>query len=92
MISFCIARNVGSSATLGIRKYDTVLRGGGTINLSVRELISNELQIRVEVPALELSAGGQVSKDPEVLLGPNSVGTLAAVRAFPRACAAYILV
>lgn len=61
----------------------------------MREFISNELQIRVEVPALELSAGGQViggrdgndedvlasqthlaSKDPEIPLGPDSVGTL----------------
>ncbi|OSX63506.1 hypothetical protein POSPLADRAFT_1180438 [Postia placenta MAD-698-R-SB12] len=72
-----------------------VLKGAGTINPSVREFISNELQIRVEVPALELSAGGQViggrdgndedvlasqthlaSKDPEIPLGPDSVGTL----------------
>ncbi|KAI0073638.1 L-aminoadipate-semialdehyde dehydrogenase large subunit [Panus rudis PR-1116 ss-1] len=72
-----------------------VLKGAGTIGASVREFISSELDIRVEVPALELLADGQVvggsdaegidvltpqhelaDTDPDVVLGPDSVGTL----------------
>lgn len=37
-----------------------VLRGAGKISPSVREFISSELQIRVEVPALELLPNGSV--------------------------------
>ena len=37
-----------------------VLSGAGKISPSVREFISAELQIRVEVPALELLADGQI--------------------------------
>ncbi|EIN08908.1 alpha-aminoadipate reductase Lys1p [Punctularia strigosozonata HHB-11173 SS5] len=37
-----------------------VLKGAGTISPSVRDFISTELQIRVEVPALELLADGTV--------------------------------
>ncbi|EPS97414.1 hypothetical protein FOMPIDRAFT_1166520 [Fomitopsis schrenkii] len=72
-----------------------VLKGAGRISPSVREFISSELQIRVEVPALELLADGQLvggqspdgkdvldaqlslgDQDPDVPLGPDSVGTL----------------
>ncbi|KAH9835299.1 alpha-aminoadipate reductase Lys1p [Rhodofomes roseus] len=72
-----------------------VLKGAGRISPSVRDFISSELQIRVEVPALELLADGQIvggqgadgkdvlhpqlslgDKDPDVVLGPDSVGTL----------------
>ncbi|KAJ3541427.1 hypothetical protein NM688_g6083 [Phlebia brevispora] len=73
-----------------------VLKGAGKIGPSVREFITNELKIRVEVPALELLAdakiaGGSASDgavdvlstqyhlgetDPNVPLGPDSVGTL----------------
>ncbi|KZT70440.1 alpha-aminoadipate reductase Lys1p [Daedalea quercina L-15889] len=72
-----------------------VLKGAGRISPSVRDFISSELQIRVEVPALELLADGQIvggqdadgkdvldaqmslgNKDPDVPLGPDSVGTL----------------
>ena len=61
----------------------------------MRDFISSELQIRVEVPALELLVDGQLvggqstdgkdvldaqrslgDKDPDVPLGPDSVGTL----------------
>ncbi|KAI0702060.1 L-aminoadipate-semialdehyde dehydrogenase large subunit [Cerioporus squamosus] len=38
-----------------------VLKGAGKISPTVREFISSELQIRVEVPALELLADGQVA-------------------------------
>ncbi|KAI0634869.1 L-aminoadipate-semialdehyde dehydrogenase large subunit [Trametes polyzona] len=37
-----------------------VLKGAGKISPSVREFINTELQIRVEVPALELLADGQI--------------------------------
>ncbi|GJE86585.1 alpha-aminoadipate reductase [Phanerochaete sordida] len=72
-----------------------VLKGAGKIGPSVREFIQNEVQIRVEVPALELLADGQIlggsvdgsddvlaphralaGTDPDVPLGPDSVGTL----------------
>ncbi|TFK71908.1 alpha-aminoadipate reductase Lys1p [Pluteus cervinus] len=72
-----------------------VLRGAGTINPSVREFLSEELKIRVEVPALEIlpnshikggpnSEGTDVLQsyinladtDPNVVIGPDSVGTL----------------
>ncbi|OBZ78069.1 L-aminoadipate-semialdehyde dehydrogenase [Grifola frondosa] len=72
-----------------------VLKGAGKISPTVRDFISTELQIRVEVPALELLAGGEIvggagpnpedvltpqanlgDTDPDVALGPDSVGTL----------------
>ena len=72
-----------------------VLKGAGTINPTVRKFISEELKIRVEVPALELLSDGTIAggssdavedvlkthrhladTDPNVVLGPDSVGTL----------------
>jgi L-aminoadipate-semialdehyde dehydrogenase len=73
-----------------------VLKGAGIISPTVRKFLSDELQIRVEVPALELSAQGDIlgglapggnadvlklhaemsDTDPNVPLGPDSVGTL----------------
>ncbi|KAF8067844.1 alpha-aminoadipate reductase Lys1p [Lyophyllum atratum] len=72
-----------------------VLKGAGAIGPSVREFLSTELKIRVEVPALEVLPGGGISggldangvdvlqshtrlgdTDPNVALGPDSVGTL----------------
>lgn len=73
-----------------------VLKGAGKIGPTVRDFITNEVQIRVEVPALELLADGQLvggsstsdntdvlapqrslaDEDPNVPLGPDSVGTL----------------
>jgi L-aminoadipate-semialdehyde dehydrogenase len=73
-----------------------VLKGAGSINPSVRDFLSSELKIRVEVPALELLPDGGVlggsipggnidvlkahanlaNTDPNVVLGPDSVGTL----------------
>ena len=72
-----------------------VLKGAGTISPTVREFLSAELKIRVEVPALEILSDGTVSggsdasgvdvlrshvhlaeTDPNVVLGPDSVGTL----------------
>ncbi|KAF8886556.1 alpha-aminoadipate reductase Lys1p [Infundibulicybe gibba] len=72
-----------------------VLKGAGTINPSVREFLSTEMKIRVEVPALEIAPDGNISggldaqgidvlksqshlgdTDPNVILGPDSVGTL----------------
>lgn len=75
-----------------------VLKGAGAINPLVREFLSSELKIRVEVPALELLPDGRVlggyipggkedvdvliahthlaDTDPNVILGPDSVGTL----------------
>ncbi|VDB95640.1 unnamed protein product [Peniophora sp. CBMAI 1063] len=67
-----------------------VLKGAGTISPSVREFINTELQVAVEVPALELLPdGGIVAEndvlgpladkadvDPDVVLGPDSIGTL----------------
>jgi L-2-aminoadipate reductase len=72
-----------------------VLKGAGTIGPSVREFLSSELKIRVEVPALEILLDGTISggsnvnsvdvlqshahlgdTDPNVSLGPDSVGTL----------------
>lgn len=71
-----------------------VLKGAGKISPPVREFISTELQIRVEVPALELLPDGEIAggvddgadglkahghladTDPNVVLGPDSVGTL----------------
>ncbi|KAF9459773.1 alpha-aminoadipate reductase Lys1p [Collybia nuda] len=72
-----------------------VLKGAGTIHPSVREFLSEELKIRVEVPALEVLSDGKVSgglnstgvdvlhshshlghTDPNVALGPDSIGTL----------------
>lgn len=60
----------------------------------MREFLSTELKIRVEVPALEFSSTGQIlggandgidvlkaqvrlaETDPNVILGPDSIGTL----------------
>lgn len=72
-----------------------VLKGAGKIGPTVREFIQNEVQIRVEVPALELLPDGTIlggsandaedvltpqrdlaDSDPDVVLGPDSVGTL----------------
>ena len=72
-----------------------VLKGAGTIAPSVRQFIANEIQIRVEVPALELLPTGEIrggsvdgaddvltpqrslaDTDTNVVLGPDSVGTL----------------
>ncbi|KAG1902355.1 uncharacterized protein F5891DRAFT_1127669 [Suillus fuscotomentosus] len=71
-----------------------VLSGAGQIAPSVREFLSTELKIRVEVPALEFSSTGQIlggandwnrclkaqvrlaETDPNVILGPDSIGTL----------------
>jgi L-aminoadipate-semialdehyde dehydrogenase len=75
-----------------------VLKGAGVINPSVRQFLSSELKIRVEVPALELLPDGSVlggcttddkgdldvlkahthlaDTDPNVVLGPDSLGTL----------------
>ena len=71
------------------------MKGAGTISPSVREFLSEELRIRVEVPALEVFPDGSISggidtdgqdilsvhvhlghTDPNVALGPDSVGTL----------------
>ncbi|KAA1473026.1 alpha-aminoadipate reductase Lys1p [Dentipellis sp. KUC8613] len=72
-----------------------VLKGAGSISSTVRNFINDELQIRVEVPALELLPNGDIvggpggdgkdaltdtqslaDTDPDVVLGPDSVGTL----------------
>ncbi|KAG6899755.1 putative NRPS-like protein biosynthetic cluster [Termitomyces sp. T159_Od127] len=72
-----------------------VLKGAGTISPPVREFLSAELKIRVEVPALEVLPGNGIAGgigasgtdvlqphlhladiDPNVTLGPDSVGTL----------------
>ncbi|KAK7471081.1 large subunit of alpha-aminoadipate reductase [Stygiomarasmius scandens] len=73
-----------------------VLQGAGVINPSVREFISTELKIRVEVPAVRVSPNGDIQggpeqkdgadvlgshkqlgeTDPNVILGPDSIGTL----------------
>ncbi|KAL0958144.1 hypothetical protein HGRIS_000311 [Hohenbuehelia grisea] len=73
-----------------------ILKGAGTLNPTVREFISEELNIRVQVPAVEVFpdgtiAGGKASEgdedvlkpqahlgdtDPNVVLGPDSIGTL----------------
>ena len=74
-----------------------VLKGAGSISPSVREFLSEELKIRVEVPALEVFPDGTIfggvnhesdgqdvlksqahlgETDPNVALGPDSIGTL----------------
>jgi L-aminoadipate-semialdehyde dehydrogenase len=77
-----------------------VLKGAGAISPPVREFLSSELKIRVEVPALELLSDGVLlggcmpgpkadididilrahahlaDTDPNVVLGPDSIGTL----------------
>jgi L-2-aminoadipate reductase len=73
-----------------------VLKGAGSINPSVRKFLSEELKIRVEVPALEVFPDGTIfggmnhdigkdvlksqahlgATDPNVALGPDSIGTL----------------
>lgn len=72
-----------------------VLKGAGQIAPSVREFMSTELKIRVEVPALEILPTGDIhggtdqdeadvltslahlaDTDPNVALGPDSIGTL----------------
>jgi L-aminoadipate-semialdehyde dehydrogenase len=71
------------------------LKGAGKIGPSIREFLSDELKIKVEVPALEVFPDGQIvgglddagedilqahaslgATDPNVALGPDSVGTL----------------
>ncbi|KAK7049302.1 large subunit of alpha-aminoadipate reductase [Paramarasmius palmivorus] len=76
-----------------------VLQGAGTLHPSVREFLSTELKIRVEVPALRVLPSGEIfggasdpknpdgqdvlashsnlgETDPNVILGPDSIGTL----------------
>ncbi|KIJ63167.1 putative alpha-aminoadipate reductase [Hydnomerulius pinastri MD-312] len=71
-----------------------ILAGAGQIGPSVREYLSTNLKIRVEVPALEFSPTGEIlggfvndtdvlksryhlaETDPNVILGPDSIGTL----------------
>ncbi|KXN89138.1 L-aminoadipate-semialdehyde dehydrogenase [Leucoagaricus sp. SymC.cos] len=72
-----------------------VLKGAGKINPTVRDFLSTELKIRVEVPALEILRDGTIhggagvdgvdvlahqvplaDVDPNVILGPDSIGTL----------------
>jgi len=72
-----------------------VLKGAGRINPSVREFLSTEFKICVEVPALEVFPTGKIQggvesdgsdllgshahladTDPNVILGPDSIGTL----------------
>jgi L-aminoadipate-semialdehyde dehydrogenase len=72
-----------------------VLRDAGKINPTIREFISNELMIRVEVPGLQVHIDGTIigddsetdgralkthdhlgDIDPNVVLGPDSIGTL----------------
>ncbi|KAF5351008.1 hypothetical protein D9756_008378 [Leucocoprinus leucothites] len=72
-----------------------VLKGAGKISPTVRDFLSTELKIRVEVPALEILPEGTLhggagpdgadvlahqiqlaDVDPNVILGPDSVGTL----------------
>jgi L-aminoadipate-semialdehyde dehydrogenase len=72
-----------------------VLKGAGAIGPSVREFLSEELKINVEVTAVEVFPDGKISgghdtagedvlkahmhlgeTDPNVVLGPDSVGTL----------------
>ena len=52
-----------------------VLKGAGVINPTVRDFISTELEIRVEVPALELSDSREVfggtSQSGEDVLAPS---------------------
>lgn len=71
-----------------------VLKGAGLLSPTVRQFVSTELKVRVEVPALELTPTGEVlggvngsmdvlkahthlaDTDPNVVVGPDSVGTL----------------
>lgn len=71
-----------------------VLAGAGKIGPTVREFLSDNLKIRVEVPALAFSPSGDIlgglvdgvdvfksryhlaETDPNVIIGPDSVGTL----------------
>ncbi|KAJ7637189.1 alpha-aminoadipate reductase Lys1p [Roridomyces roridus] len=74
-----------------------VLKGAGNISPTVREFLSTDLKIRVEVPAVEVLPTGEIfggilegqggedvlkshanlgSTDPNVTLGPDSIGTL----------------
>ncbi|KAF5383313.1 hypothetical protein D9615_004989 [Tricholomella constricta] len=72
-----------------------ILKGTGAISPPVREFLSTELKIKVEVPALEILPGGGIAgglddccidvlkshaqlgeTDPNVTIGPDSVGTL----------------
>ena len=73
------------------------MKGAGSISPSVREFLSEELKIRVEVPALEVFPDGTIlggtnhdsgeqdvlksqahlgETDPNIVLGPDSIGTL----------------
>ena len=47
-----------------------VLKGAGTVNPSVRQFLTNELEIKVKVPALEFSP------NLEILGGPLSEGSV----------------
>ena len=72
-----------------------ILKGAGVVGPSVREFISQELKVKVEVPGVEVHPDGSVSggfgeadeeffkshphlgdTDPNIALGPDSVGTL----------------
>ncbi|KIJ29116.1 hypothetical protein M422DRAFT_269542 [Sphaerobolus stellatus SS14] len=75
-----------------------VLRGAGSIHQTVRDFLTDELAIRTEIPALEMTPEGTVQggppvsidaqedalsscqklkdTDPNVVLGPDSIGTL----------------
>ncbi|KAK7046633.1 hypothetical protein R3P38DRAFT_2874843 [Favolaschia claudopus] len=71
-----------------------ILKGAGTLHPTVREYCASDLQIRVEVPAVEVLPNGEISggsssgedvlkshahlgaTDPNVTLGPDSIGTL----------------
>lgn len=66
-----------------------VLLGAGTIHKTVREFITTELDICVEISGLEMQADGSAAatggfqgaqelanQDPTISLGPDSVGTL----------------
>ena len=71
-----------------------VLERAGVLSPTVREYIKNELDLRVQIPALKLSKDGlkggnvegqndilsnalsKASQHPDVILGPDSIGTL----------------
>ncbi|KAJ7755326.1 alpha-aminoadipate reductase Lys1p [Mycena maculata] len=72
-----------------------VLKGAGAISPTVREFLTTDLKIRVEVPAVEVLPSGEIfggrqnggedvlkshahlgATDPNVTLGPDSIGTL----------------
>ncbi|KAJ7695395.1 hypothetical protein B0H17DRAFT_1198634 [Mycena rosella] len=73
-----------------------ILKGAGAISPAVREFLATDLQVRVEVPAVEVLPSGEIfggceagssedvlkshahlgAMDPNVALGPDSIGTL----------------